>query len=85
MNLKHIIDLTHQLHPVSILRNLQTDSTKVFLDTEFPTVIQLLAQLAAVVCWDAQFLIDYDAGDSLLLTRTLDPGFLLIQQEAHLL
>ena len=85
MNLQHIIDLAQQLHPVSILRNLQTDFLKMFLDAELSAVVQLLPELAAIVCRDTNFFIDHDSGDTLLLTRTLDPGFLLVQQETQFL
>ena len=68
MHLKHIIDLAQQLHPVSIFRDLQTGFLQVFLDAELSAIIQLLPELTAVVCGDTQLLIDYNTGDSLLLT-----------------
>ena len=83
MHLQHIIDLAQQLHPVSIRWNLQTGFLKMFLDAEFSAVIQLLSQLAAVVCRDAQLLVNYNAGDGLLLAGALDFGLLLIQQETQ--
>ena len=85
MHLKHIVDLAQQLHSVVILWNLQTDFLQMFLDAELSAVIQLLPELAAVVCGDAQLFIDHDSGDGLLLTGTLDPGFLLVQQETQFL
>ena len=81
MNLEHIIDFAQQLHPVSIFRDLQTDFLKMFLDTELSAVVQFLPQFAAIVCRDAQLLVNYNAGDGLLLTGALNPGLLLVQQE----
>ena len=60
MNLQHIIDLTQQLHSVGVFRNLQTDFLQVFLDAELSAIVQLLPELAAIVCRDAQFLIDHN-------------------------
>ena len=39
VNLQHIIDLAQQLHSVSILWNLRTNSMKVFPDTKLSAVI----------------------------------------------
>ena len=85
MNLQHVVDLTQKLHPVSLFRNLKTDFLQVFLDAEPSAIVQFLPQLAAVVCGDTQFFIDYDARDSLLLTGALYLSFLLIQQETQFL
>ena len=85
MHLQHIVDLAQQLHPVSIFRDLQTGFLQVFLDAELSAIIQLLPELTAVVCGDTQLLIDYNTGDSLLLTGVLDSGLLLGQQETQLL
>ena len=49
------------MHPVGILWNLQTDFLQVFLDAELSAIVQFLTELATVVCWDAQLLIDHDA------------------------
>ena len=85
MDLQDIIHLAQQLHPIGFCRNIQTNSLKMLLDTKLPAVMQLLPQLAAVVCRDAQFLIHNNAGDSLLLAGTLDSGLLLVQQETYFL
>ena len=46
---QHIVDFAEQLHPVSILWNLQTDFLQVFLDAEFLAVVQFLPELAAII------------------------------------
>jgi len=71
MDLKNIVDPAQQLHPVGFPVCLQTGFLQVFPDAELLAVVQLLPQLTAVTCRNAQLFVDNDACDRLLLTGTL--------------
>ena len=81
--MQYIVDFAQQLAQICFFRNSLTKEFQMFPNTKFLAVVHFLAELPAVNSGDARLLIDDYAGNQLLLTLPLNPGFIGIEQKAQ--